>query len=160
MNLNTVPALVATPVIFYLQPVDNWDDPGTPSASVVSGRSLSGLPTIVNLTNDEQVTNANASCCTLRPRTTPSLEENSMLGVIYGVLLWADMNAATPGGGAQRSCQPAVKPHILPLVWNFPLGKGLYGAAGCSSWHLPSSTWYGRRPVMNADRVGAHHRKV
>jgi hypothetical protein len=38
-----------------LQPTDNWDDPGTPSASVVSGRSLSGLPTIVTLTNDTRV---------------------------------------------------------------------------------------------------------
>ena len=26
--------------------------------------------------------------------------------------------------GSQHSCQPAVKLHILPLVWIFPLGKG------------------------------------
>ena len=26
--------------------------------------------------------------------------------------------------GSQHSCQPTVKLHILPLVWNFPLGKG------------------------------------
>ena len=38
-----------------LQPIDNWDDLGTPSASVVSGRALSGLPTIANLTHDPQV---------------------------------------------------------------------------------------------------------
>lgn len=36
-----------------LQPIDNWDDLGTPSASVVSGRALSGLPIIVNMTHDD-----------------------------------------------------------------------------------------------------------
>ena len=30
---------------------------------------------------------------------------------------------ATPAA-SQHSCQPTVKLHILPLVWNFPLGKG------------------------------------
>ena len=45
----------------------------------------------------------NVSCCPLRPRTTPFPEENSILGVIYGVLLWADMNAATPPGSRGRS---------------------------------------------------------
>ena len=39
----------------------------------------------------------------LRPHTTPFPEENSILGVIYGVLLWADMNAATPLGPRGRS---------------------------------------------------------
>ena len=34
----------------------------------------------------------------LRPRTTPFPEEKSIPGVICGVLLWADMNAATPLG--------------------------------------------------------------
>jgi hypothetical protein len=38
-----------------LEPIDNWNDPGTPSPSVVSGRSLSGLPTVAILTNDSQV---------------------------------------------------------------------------------------------------------
>ena len=38
-----------------LHPVDNWDDRGTPSASVVSGRSLAGLPLVLNLTADLQV---------------------------------------------------------------------------------------------------------
>ena len=37
------------------------------------------------------------------PRTTPFPEEASILGVIYGVLLWADMNAATPLGARGRS---------------------------------------------------------
>ena len=46
---------------------------------------------------------ANPSCCPLRPRTTPFPEEKSILGVIYGVLLWADMNAATPLGARGRS---------------------------------------------------------
>ena len=46
---------------------------------------------------------ANPSCCPLRPRTTPFPEEKSILGVIYGVLLWADMNAATPLGAWGRS---------------------------------------------------------
>ena len=45
----------------------------------------------------------NSSCCTLRPRTTPFPEENSIPGVIYGVLLLADMNAATPLGSRGRS---------------------------------------------------------
>ena len=26
--------------------------------------------------------------------------------------------------GSRHSCQPKVKLHILPLVWNYPLGKG------------------------------------
>ena len=30
---------------------------------------------------------------------------------------------ATPAG-SRHSCQPTVKLHTLPLVWNFPLGKG------------------------------------
>ena len=38
----------------------------------------------------------------LRPRTTPLPEEKHTLGVIYGVLLWADMNAATPLGARGR----------------------------------------------------------
>ena len=38
---------------------------------------------------------ANPSCIPPCPRTTPSTEEKSIRGVIYGVLLWADMNAAT-----------------------------------------------------------------
>jgi hypothetical protein len=40
----------------------------------------------------------NPSCCSPCPRTTPFPEEKSILGVTYGVLLWADMNAATPLG--------------------------------------------------------------
>ena len=32
------------------------------------------------------------------PRTIPFLEGKSITGVTYGVLLWADMNAATPLG--------------------------------------------------------------
>ena len=40
------------------------------------------------------------------PRTTPFPEEKSILGVIYGVLLWADMNAATPLGAWGRSVIP------------------------------------------------------
>ena len=34
----------------------------------------------------------------MRPRTTPFPVEKSILGVIYGVILWADMHAATPLG--------------------------------------------------------------
>ena len=54
-------------------------------------------------TKDHNVCYANACCYTLRPRTTPPPEENSILGVIYAVLLWADMNAATPPGSRGRS---------------------------------------------------------
>ena len=41
---------------------------------------------------------ANSRCGPLRPHTTPFPEENPILGVIYGVLLVADTNAATPLG--------------------------------------------------------------
>ena len=51
---------------------------------------------------------ANPSCCALRPHATPLPEEKSILGVIYGVLLWADMNAATPLGARGRSVRTAV----------------------------------------------------
>jgi hypothetical protein len=43
------------PVSIALQPIDNWDDRGTPSASAVSGRSLGALPVVFNLTADTQV---------------------------------------------------------------------------------------------------------
>ena len=43
-----------------------------------------------------------ASCCPLRPHTT-ALPDKTYIGVIYGVLLWADMNAATPSGAWGRS---------------------------------------------------------
>ena len=39
-------------------------------------------------TRTADVSYANACCCTLRPRTTPPPEENSILGVTYGALLW------------------------------------------------------------------------
>ena len=42
--------------------------------------------------------NPNPSCCPLSPRTTPFPDEKAILGVIYGVLLGADMNGATPLG--------------------------------------------------------------
>ena len=45
---------------------------------------------------------AKASCCTPRPRTTPFLEEMSILWVIYGVLLWAGVIPATPPGSRGR----------------------------------------------------------
>ena len=45
----------------------------------------------------------NASCYTLRPCTTPFLWEIAIPWVIYIVLLWADMNAATPPGSRGRS---------------------------------------------------------
>ena len=60
----------------------------------ISGAGVQPMPCIDKV---------NVSCCTLRPRTTPSLEEKSILGVLYGVLLWADMNAATPPGSRGRS---------------------------------------------------------
>ena len=60
--------------------------------------------------DDDTGRKVNVSCCTLRPRTTPSPEENSILGVMYGVLLWADMNAATPPGSRGRSALCAGTP--------------------------------------------------
>ena len=47
--------------------------------------------------------------CPLRPRTTPFSEEKSILGVLHGVLLWADMNAATALGAWGRC--------VITLVW-------------------------------------------
>ena len=49
-----------------LRPIDNWNDRGTPSASVVSGRALSGLPVILNVTQDAKVNPVDAlwgNCC-------------------------------------------------------------------------------------------------
>ena len=46
-----------------------------------------------------------SSCCPPRPRATPFPEGKIkiILGVIYGVLMWADMNVATPPGARGRS---------------------------------------------------------
>ena len=33
-------------------------------------------------------------------------------------------SAPTPPAGSQHSCQPTVNPHIIHLVWFYPLGKG------------------------------------
>jgi hypothetical protein len=49
------PVDLGLPNRIALQPVDNWDDKGTPSASVVSGRSLAGLPIVYNLTADAKL---------------------------------------------------------------------------------------------------------
>jgi len=38
-----------------LSPMDNWDDAGVPSMSVVSGRALGAMPVIYNITRDESV---------------------------------------------------------------------------------------------------------
>ena len=43
------------------------------------------------------------SCCPLRPILPHLQRGKAILGVIYGVLLWADMNAATPLGAWGRS---------------------------------------------------------
>ena len=59
------------------------------------------------------------SCCPLRPRTTPFPEEKSILGVTHRVLLWTDMNAATPLGARGRfvisSAPPCVPGHMSNL---------------------------------------------
>ena len=59
---------------------------------------------------------AKASCCTLRPRTTPFLWETSMPGVVHGVSLWADMNAATPPGQRCRAAVREMDSSELPRV--------------------------------------------
>ena len=61
--------------------------------------------------------NANPSCCPLRPRTTPCLEEKSTPGVIYGVLLWAGMNAATPLGALWRSVISLASGLATQRIW-------------------------------------------
>ena len=59
---------------------------------------------------------ADSSCCSLRPHTTPFLQEKSfILGVIYGILLWADMNAATPLGARGRSVM-SLAPMVLAIL--------------------------------------------
>ena len=64
----------------------------------------------------------NSSCGPLRPHTTPRLEEKSILGVIYGVLLWYGMNAATPLGARGRSVMSLGRGCVQglrggPMVW-------------------------------------------
>ena len=56
----------------------------------------------------------NPSCCHLRPRTTPFPEGKSILGVIYGVLLWADMNAAD--GTVYNLRQQIIRPRTAAAV--------------------------------------------
>ena len=65
-------------------------------------RPFHGIDTTLSLSICEVVLKVNSSCCPLRSRTTPFPEDKSILGVIYGVLLWADMNAATPLGARGR----------------------------------------------------------
>ena len=69
---------------------------GLPPATLARGmRGLAGLK-------------ENSCCCPLHPHTTPFQEEKYILGVIYGGLLWADMNAATPLGAWGRSVMSLV----------------------------------------------------
>ena len=53
-----------------------------------------------------------------RPLVTPIPEGNSILGVIYGVLLWADMNAATPLMARWRSVITLARPPPKPCSWH------------------------------------------
>ena len=78
-----------------------------------------------------------------RPRTTPFPEETSILGVIYGVLLCADMNAATPLGAWGRSC-PTVYEDLLLVQWKLGLlliGVCVIGllAIGCMAVYASAS---------------------
>ena len=52
--------------------------------------------------------------CHLCPRTTSLPEGKSILGVIYGVLLWADMDAGTPLGAWGRSVMSVGRARCLP----------------------------------------------
>ena len=61
-------------------------------------------------------TKVNSSCCPLHPRTTPFPEEKSILGVICEVLLWADMNDATPLGAWGRSMMSLERAHTATNV--------------------------------------------
>ena len=61
-----------------------------------------------------------APCCPLlplRPRTTPFPEEKSTFGVIYVVLLWADMNAATPLGRGGALLFRVISPVMIRRSW-------------------------------------------
>ena len=72
-------------------------------------------------------TKANPRCYPLRPRTTPSPEEKSIPGVIYGVFLWVDMNAATPLGAWGRSVislENAAYGTDVPSLYNGSLRAG------------------------------------
>ena len=76
--------------------------------------SWDGTAETIATTTTMPTAKVNASRCTLRPparSTTPPPEEISILGVIYGVLLWADMNAATPPGSRGRSALCAGDDH-------------------------------------------------
>ena len=76
-----------------------------------------------------------------------------MLGVVHGVLLWADTNAATPPGsrgrailctaaGPQHSCQPVAKRYASPPGVDVSRGKGVAQDCGVgSSWCLPWLPW-------------------
>ena len=79
--------------------------PAATSPSLMSRPSLRAPPShsTCSLTGRGTASKVNSSCCPLRPRTTPFPEQNSILGLTYGVLLWADMNAATPLGAWGRS---------------------------------------------------------
>ena len=67
----------------------------------------------------------NPSCCTLRPRTTPSPEEKSMLGLMYGVLLWASINAATPLGARGCSVIDVERIKLKRSILHHPTGAAL-----------------------------------
>ena len=58
---------------------------------------------------------ATSSCTPLPPHTTSFPEEKSTLEVIYGVLLWADMSAATPLGAWVRSVMSLDVVPIAPI---------------------------------------------
>ena len=78
-------------------------------------------------------------CCTPRPRTTPSPEENSILGVMYGVWLWADMNAATPLGSPGRSDLRTV--HLRRAGWHRRrVGRACGGHRTCGGRHAAQCT--------------------
>ena len=49
-------------------------------------------------------------------------------------------------------CQPTVRPHALPIAWNFLLGKAQDGAqGGCRSWTSP---WVVGTTVVTVGTVG------
>ena len=77
----------------------------------------------------------NASCCPLQPHTTPFPEDTSILGVIYGVVLLADMNAATPLGASANTLRKAAELELQRCISQMQ-ASGPHFALSCPPYLL------------------------
>ena len=77
------------------------------SCDFIWGSSWNLVPVILSA----QVVAVNSSCCPPPPVLPPLSEGKTILGVIYSVLLWVDMNAAqaaSPSSSTRTSIAPAI----------------------------------------------------